>query len=51
MHNELRYQAKIHIIFEKLLKEKKKICIFSSNYFILLKNNRKTTKTCNGENR
>jgi hypothetical protein len=25
MHNELKYQARIHVIYEKLLKERKKI--------------------------
>jgi hypothetical protein len=35
MHNELRYQAKIHVMSEKLSqKKKKKICIFSPQFFI-----------------
>jgi hypothetical protein len=35
MHNELRYQAKIHTISKTLSKERKekKICIFSPNFF------------------
>jgi hypothetical protein len=33
MHNELRYQAKTHAIFEKLSKEKIKFRIFSPNIF------------------
>jgi hypothetical protein len=38
MHNELRYQAKIYTISEKLSKEKKKkkFRIFSPNFFFLL---------------
>jgi hypothetical protein len=32
MHNELRYQAKTHVISEKLSKEKIKFCIFSPIY-------------------
>jgi len=36
MHNELRYQAKIHTISEKLSKEKKKkFCIFSAKFLFL----------------
>lgn len=34
MHNELRYQAKTHTIFEKLSKEKIKFYIFSPIFFI-----------------
>jgi hypothetical protein len=40
MHNELRYQAKIHTITEKLSKEKIKFCIFSSIFFFNFENNK-----------
>jgi hypothetical protein len=45
MHNELRYQAKIHTISAKLLKEKRKKKSSSSPpiFFFLMK---KTIKTC-----
>jgi hypothetical protein len=33
MHNELIYQAKIHTISAKLLKEKIKFCLFSPIFF------------------
>jgi hypothetical protein len=49
MHNELRCQAKIHAISEKLSKEKKIFCIFSPNFILFYfekKKDRKTTKTC-----
>jgi hypothetical protein len=47
MHNELRYQAKIHTISEKLSKEKIKFYIFSTIFFYVEKKiDRKTTKTC-----
>jgi hypothetical protein len=38
MHNELRYQAKIHMISEKLSKEKQKtkFCIFSPIIIIII---------------
>jgi hypothetical protein len=36
MHNELRYQAKMHVISEKLSKEKIKFYIFSPNLFIFI---------------
>jgi hypothetical protein len=39
MHNELRYQAKIHTISEKLSKEKIKFCIFSPNFFFYVEKN------------
>jgi hypothetical protein len=49
MHNELRYQAKIHIISEKLSKEKKKKIMYllppTSPFLKLKKNKTKTTKT------
>lgn len=32
IYNELRYQAKIHTISEKLSKEKIKFCVFSLNF-------------------
>jgi len=36
IHNELRYQKKIHMISEKLSKENKiKFCIFSLNFIFL----------------
>lgn len=38
MHNELRYQATTHTISEKQLSKKKKICIFSSNFFFVENN-------------
>jgi len=41
MHNELRYQAKIHAIFEKLSKKKLKILHLLPQFFIfyfMLKN-------------
>jgi hypothetical protein len=37
MHNERRYQAKIHTISKKLSKEKNKILHFSTNFFLLKK--------------
>jgi hypothetical protein len=53
MHNELRYQAKIHVISEKLSTERKiknkKFCIFSPIFFFFnVEKNKtnKTTKTC-----
>jgi hypothetical protein len=47
MHNELRYQAKIHTIFERLPKENKNKNYASSPpfFFILKKIDKKTTKT------
>jgi hypothetical protein len=36
MHNELRYQAKIHTIFAQLLKEKKKIPHLSPPIIIII---------------
>jgi hypothetical protein len=33
MHNELRYQAKIHTIFVKAIKEKNKILNLLPQYF------------------
>jgi hypothetical protein len=47
MHNELRYQAKTHIISEKLSKENNNN-FAPSHPFFLLKNKigRKTTKIC-----
>jgi hypothetical protein len=36
MHNELRYQAKIHAISEKLLKEKIKILHLLPQFFLFL---------------
>jgi len=42
MHNELRYQAKIHTIFVKLSKEKKKKSASSPPFFFDVK----TIKTC-----
>jgi len=46
MNNDLRYQAKIHTISEKLSKEKIKFCIFSPNSFFFFFNveNNKTKK-------
>jgi len=46
MHNELRYQAKTHIISKKLSKEKNKFCISSPNFcfFFLVVENNKTEK-------
>jgi hypothetical protein len=41
MHNELRYQAKTHAIFEKLSKERNKGPHLLPNFFFLLKNERK----------
>jgi len=38
MHNELRYQAKIHTISEKLSKEKNKILYLLPLFFMLKKN-------------
>jgi hypothetical protein len=48
MHNELRYQAKIHTISAKLFKRENKILhIFPQNLFIFfLKKKKKTRKTC-----
>jgi hypothetical protein len=43
MHNDLRYQAKIHTISAKLLKEKIKFCIFSPNFLFCFV---KKIKTC-----
>jgi hypothetical protein len=45
-HNELRYQVKIHAIFEKLTKEKKKkiYCIFFPQFFFLMKKKQKNNK-------
>jgi len=37
MHNELRYQAKIHTISEKLSKEKNKILHLLPHFFFLKK--------------
>jgi hypothetical protein len=37
MQNELRYQAKMHIISEKLSKEKLKFYILSPFFFLMLK--------------
>jgi hypothetical protein len=50
MHNELRYQAKRHVISEKLLKEKIKILHFLPHFFfhfffMFEKKNRKTMNT------
>jgi hypothetical protein len=42
MHNELRYQAKIHAISDMPRKEKIKFPAFSPPFFLLLK----TIKTC-----
>jgi hypothetical protein len=43
MHNELRYQEKTYTISEK--QKKKKICIFSPNfYFLFLVENNKIEK-------
>jgi hypothetical protein len=45
MHNELRYEAKIHTISTKLFKRKKKSASFP--HFFFKKNCKwKTTKTC-----
>jgi hypothetical protein len=50
IHNGLRYQAKIHTIFEKLLKEKEKknLHLLPQFFFFNVKKNKteKTTKTC-----
>jgi hypothetical protein len=52
MHNQLRYQAKLHTISEKLLKEKNKILHLHPDFFFFFfnveKKNKtaKTTKTC-----
>jgi len=50
MHNELRYSTKIHAIFEKLSKEKRKKNSTSSSptyiNIMLEKKERKITKTC-----
>jgi hypothetical protein len=44
MHNELRCQAKIHAISEKLSKEKKIFCIFSPNFILFYFEKKKTEK-------
>jgi hypothetical protein len=46
MHNELRYQAKIHTISKTLSKERKekKICIFSPNFFFYVEKKKKKKK-------
>jgi hypothetical protein len=59
MHNELRYQAKIHTTFVKLSKERKKrkkkkekkkerkkFCIFSPIFFFNVEKKKDTKKTC-----
>jgi len=47
MHNELRFQAKIHTISEKLSKEKIKILHLLPQFFFFLYVKKKTTtKTC-----
>jgi len=48
MHNKLRYQVKIHMIFKSYQKtEKIKILHLLSHFFFLLKKNKtKTTKAC-----
>jgi hypothetical protein len=44
MHNELRYQAKIYTISEKLSKAKNKNSASSSLFFFLLKTNKQKNK-------
>jgi len=45
MHNELRYQAKIHAVSEKLSKKKKYLHLLS--HFFFLKKNASTVKKQN----